>query len=103
MTSKKTSRDQMLAEAIKGFANALQTPNETDSNGESPAGVTDGLFEIARALRFVGRAIARNTCCAPGGGHEMKRMTGWDDEYSKCEWCGSKIKTHVRSGPVEKP
>lgn len=44
---------QTLAQALN---DNLTSPNEPDRNFEN-ANVVDGLFEIARALRFVAKAI----------------------------------------------
>lgn len=41
------------AEALWG---TLQSPNESDSNGE-PANVVDGLYSISRAIHHLARAI----------------------------------------------
>jgi len=49
---------QNVAKSIAAVARSLETPNETDSNCESPAGVTDGLFEIARAIQALASAVA---------------------------------------------
>lgn len=82
--------DERATAALLSIARALETPNESDSNCESPAGVTDGLYEVSRAIRFVGRVVARGQCEAIG--HE------WRNEYqrgrsepvgSKCAWCAT--------------
>ena len=79
--------DDRATAALYSIANALQTPNESDSNLESPAGVADGLFEMARAIRFAGRSIARITCAASGC--EMQRdYNRHGDPRMKCTWCG---------------
>lgn len=48
------------AEALRGIAAHLTSPNECDSNME-PANVVDGLFAISRALNLVAQAISDRT------------------------------------------
>lgn len=74
MTTKSKPKRNEIADAIR---ETLTSPNESDSNGEE-ACVVDGLFAIARAIRFLGKATCRGPC---GAQHE------YDLEH-RCKWCG---------------
>jgi YbbR domain-containing protein len=52
-----STNPKSVVDAVHRVALALETPNESDSNGESPATVTDGLFAIARALNRLAVAV----------------------------------------------
>lgn len=78
-------------EAAERLARALETPNESDSNGEAPASVTDGLFELSRAARFVGYVIARGQCAELGHAWRKAYSRGFDDGQ-RCQWCGEREK-----------
>jgi len=73
---------EVLRAVARGLVEAITTPNEVDNNGESPAGITDGLYEIARSIRFLARVVARNEC----------RVTEHDWALAargeQCRWCG---------------
>jgi hypothetical protein len=48
------SRDP-LVKAIERIAAEMSSPNECDRNWE-PANMVDGLFDVARAIRFLAKA-----------------------------------------------
>ncbi len=53
MTTNNMTAQAQIAQAINY---ALVSPNEADSNME-PANVTDGLFALMRAVRFLGATL----------------------------------------------
>lgn len=50
-------KDSVTDEQAEALLYTLTSANETDRNGEE-ANVVDGLFEIARAIHALARAIA---------------------------------------------
>ena len=47
--------DENVGRALQRIADNLYSPNECDSNWEA-ANIVDGLFAVARAIRFLAKA-----------------------------------------------
>jgi hypothetical protein len=79
----RTSEVDHLADVVATIENVsrcLTSPNCEDSNGEE-ANVVDGLYEIAKAIRFASKNYARGGC--ERAGHEYKFGP-------LCAWCGKR-------------